>query len=334
MNSKAANPSIVKYSDPDFNQQFENLAKSQSFFSSLYTSSSLSYYKQRPTDEGKLVQDQSFIIQQEGCPILGFIGAKVVEKDVVNLISSEIPCVSIADKAINKRSKRIATDYMEEVLGKVNGKIIFRDYLINGNLSTISKYLLEKKGEAKQHFSQIIDLHNPHNLEKASMRKSYTSIINWGLRELNPQIYNSQNITRMLMDEFRKLHIKEVGRETRSVQSWIRQLEMIQAGEAFIVLGVWKGELVSAAFFPCNFNHCYYGSPASRRDLFEKPLLHSLMWKAIHYAKEIGCRWFEVGEQVFPNSKLNPTEKEMNISHFKAGFGGDTYMFLDIHLHN
>ena len=58
------------------------------------------------------------------------------------------------------------------------------------------------------------------------------------------------------------------------------------------------------------------------------------MWRAIIYAKKIGCHWFDVGEQIFPNQNMNnlPTKKEIDISHFKAGFGGSNRLFLDVTL--
>ena len=52
------------------------------------------------------------------------------------------------------------------------------------------------------------------------------------------------------------------------------------------------------------------------------------MWKAIIHAKSIGCKWFEVGERIFSSD----VEKEMGISDFKSGFGGQTFMSVDIKL--
>ena len=73
--------------------------------------------------------------------------------------------------------------------------------------------------------------------------------------------------------------------------------------------------------------------------MFGKPLFHSLMWVAILHAKKIGCKLFEVGEQKYPNhSKITiselyeiiPSKKDLHISEFKAGFGGDIWMFIDL----
>ena len=169
---------------------------------------------------------------------------------------------------------------------------------------------------------------------KSSIRRSYKSLINWGIRELHPRVYDAATITWELIDQFRQLHIRESGCETRSEESWRRQLDMVQAGEAFIVLGHLNGELVSSGLFMNSKINCYYGISASRRDLFDKPLFHAIMWTAILHAKELGCKWFEVGEQLYPNySHENlPTKKELGISKFKSGFGGEIRMFLDLKL--
>ncbi|SVE16488.1 uncharacterized protein METZ01_LOCUS469342, partial [marine metagenome] len=150
------------------------------------------------------------------------------------------------------------------------------------------------------------------------------------------KILDSKTITWEYMQEFHSLHIREAGRETRSEESWKRQYEMVKADEAFVIFGTFENQLVSAGFFSYNKTNCYYQVSASRRDLFDKPLFHAIMWTAILYAKNLGCRWFEVGEKYFPNHPADKisTTKELGISNFKSGFGGETRMFLDLTLDN
>ena len=170
--------------------------------------------------------------------------------------------------------------------------------------------------------------------KKSAIRKSYKSLINWGLKELHPQIYDKDNITWNHIESFRELHIRVAKRETRTKSSWEKQFEMVKNGDAFIIFGKINEQLVSAGFFMINGSNCYYGVSASRRDLFHKPIFHALLWKAIIFSREIGCRWFELGEQSFLNHPLNPrsTKKERAISEFKAGFGGFMKLYLDITL--
>jgi lipid II:glycine glycyltransferase (peptidoglycan interpeptide bridge formation enzyme) len=115
---------------------------------------------------------------------------------------------------------------------------------------------------------------------------------------------------------FRRLHVKCSGRITRSVRTWELQSEMMTAGEAFLSIDVGAG-----GFFIYNNHTCYYGVGAS----LEGANSHALIWKAILHAKGLGCRYMELGEQVFTGDK-----KLMGISKFKAGFGGSCQMRMDL----
>ena len=108
---------------------------------------------------------------------------------------------------------------------------------------------------------------------------------------------------------------------------------MIKAKEAFMIFGYINDELIACGLFMYNESNCYYGVSVSNRKLFDKPINHSLLWNAILYAKNIHCKWFDFGEQVYKNHpKEVPTKKELGISNFKAGFGGETRVFLDLEL--
>ena len=98
-----------------------------------------------------------------------------------------------------------------------------------------------------------------------------------------------------------------------------------------MVLGDLESRLVTAALFIHSPKYCFYGVSASKRELFEKPLGHIVLWTAILQAKKIGCQFFETGEQLFPQQGATPpTPKELNISGFKKGFAGETYTRLEI----
>jgi len=281
------------------------------------------------------VEDRSFIVLWEGEPVIGFRGAAVTSDSKTDLVFGEVPCIALENKPkLTAKAAKTFSQEFDRFAEDVSGSIWYRDFMIEGVLTSLSTHLLQKGAIAKPIFSQVIDLKDEKSVQKSSIRKSYKSLINWGIRELDPRVYDAATITWELIDQFRQLHIRESGRETRSEESWRRQLDMVQAGEAFIVLGHLNGELVSSGFFIYSKTNCYYGSSASRRDLFDKPLFHAIMWTAISHVKELGCKWFEVGEQLYPNhpSEKPPTKKELGISEFKAGFGGMTRMFLDLKL--
>mgnify|MGYP006415574661 FL=1 len=221
-----------------------------------------------------------------------------------------------------------------KILSEINGEVRIRDYLIGGEISPLSSYIMLKGANALPNFIRVIDLTKDAVQLKSQVRKSYGSLINWGLRELEPQIIDKNKIKWGHFLQFRELHIRESGRETRSIKTWRRQYDSVLNGEGFLVFGHLENKLISAGYFSVSQTNCCYGVSASRRDLFHKPLFHSLMWKSMLYAKEIGCRWFEVGEQHFLNHPTghHVTKKEQGISDFKAGFGGKTRLFLDLNL--
>jgi len=296
----------------------------------------LSYLAQRPKDEGKKLDNISFIMMLNNNPVAGFIGAKVEHNDKVEILAYEMAALFVENRKIITKKARKA--FLIEFDNRVDGceHLYLTDHLHEGAASTLTNHLLKNGAIPTSRFSQIIDL----NEEKASLwrniRKSYSSLINNGLRDLSPEIIESKTITWELMQKFRELHIREAGRETRSEESWKRQYEMVKADEAFVIVGRVDNIVVSAGLFAYNQTNCYYWVSASRRDLFDKPLFHAIMWTAILHSKELGLRWFEVGEQLHPcHPKDNkPTKKELGISDFKAGFGGETRVFLDVETSN
>ena len=302
-----------------------------------YSDRCYDYYAQRPTDEGGTVRDCSFLISNEEEPLILFRGAISQFEGRTNLEFSGVPCAVFEFKRNwTGKTKKIFHNECNQIFEKINGTIWYRDFLIRGAISPLTTLLLKSGAKATPRLSQIIDLTEDKALLWKQIRKSYSSLINNGLRDMDPEIMDSKTITWQKMQEFRNLHIRESGRETRSEESWKRQFEMVKADEVFVIFGTFKNKLVTAGLFSYNKTNCLYWVSTSRRDLFNKPLFHAIMWTAILHAKELGCKWFEVGEQYFPNhpAETLPTKKELGISDFKAGFGSETRMFLDLKLDN
>ena len=63
--------------------------------SPLHTRSALNWYSQRPVDEGKTIQDLSFVLVWENEPVIAFLGAMVKEKTRMSLLAYEVPCIVI-----------------------------------------------------------------------------------------------------------------------------------------------------------------------------------------------------------------------------------------------
>ena len=207
----------------------------------------------------------------------------------------------------------ITTKQLLHLYGK-SDDIYYMDFLEDG-LSLVSKVLLGKGYKATPVYTQIIDLTKPIDEIKRGLRKSYKSLVNKDvvisdMAEIEP---------------YRRLHEQERG-VTRPRETWDIQQKMIWQKEAFCLLQSSFKNMrnplpsnttnVAGVLVYYNKDMAYYASGCSTVDS------HALMWEAILKAKRLGCKKFEMGEQVFGDSK------EANISKFKRGFGGRTEVRL------
>jgi hypothetical protein len=155
--------------------------------------------------------------------------------------------------------------------------------------------------------------------------------IKWGRKNMLVRVSED----RTGLEALRRVHLTAAGRITRPPETWEMQARMIDSGEAFVTLAELGGEIVSAIFHQRSGDHCYYGVGASDRSLFAKPISHAVMWAGIEHAREIGCRHYTVGSQVWPGHHHHPptnTPKEISIATFKRRFGGRTIpeMLIDL----
>jgi hypothetical protein len=177
--------------------------------------------------------------------------------------------------------------------------IYYMDFLIDGKLSVISQFLLRHGHKARPYYTQIIDLTKTEEELHADLRKSYKNLCNKDFGGID----NALGV-------LRKLHYEMHRRQTRSNETWHIQSKIISMQQAFISI---QEENKAACLIYHNQHTAYYFSGASKRDANSHPCL----WRAILFAKDLGCKTFEMGEQVF-----NGDPKLINISKFKRGFGG------------
>ncbi len=283
------------------------------------------FYMQKNLDDGFLINKLSFVILFNDEPYCAFLGVEKIKNGVISICFYDLPAFFVEDTCnISPNKKKKYLNEIENICNIKCDKSLFSELKNKQNMTFGMEYLLFKKNfNTEFHLTRKIDLQLPENILKKNIRKSYNSLVNWGLRELDIELYNSNNIEKKHIDQFRTLHISESGRETRSYGSWLAQYDLIKNSKSFIILASKNSELISAGLFVCEYKHCFYGVSVSRRDLFEKPLFHSIMWTAIINAKNLGMKCFETGPEYIDHSLFyDASEKEKQISLFKAGFGG------------
>ena len=88
-----------------------------------------------------------------------------------------------------------------------------------------------------------------------------------------------------------------------------------------------KKEIVSGGMFFNNGFVCSYGSSASKRELFHKPIFHNILWSSFLFAKQNKFQYFLIK---WGDIKKKNTKKENSINLFKDGFGGENQLTLNL----
>ena len=170
-----------------------------------------------------------------------------------------------------------------------------------------------------------VDLSLPIEQIKSCFRKQYRNSINQGRELLDCLIYdkNTPKVTNAAFNQFRLLHIKISGRETRPANTWEKQYEALINSDDFMV-HIYKCDLVGASLFSTSKSHVSYSVGAYRRELFDTlPISHIAQMEAIERGKALGKRWYYLGRRHYPQDTPTPTEKEISIGYFKRGFATD-----------
>jgi len=149
------------------------------------------------------------------------------------------------------------------------------------------------------------------------VRKSYKSLINWGLSNLKIQIFDHSNFDKEIFNRFKKFHIQIAGRQTRSNISWDLQLNAIKNKDAFLVLGHLNDKLVSGAYIIHGSVSAYYGVAVNDRELMSQnlPIGHAILYTSMIHAKTKKQEVFILG-----TTNNNLDEKALDIMKYKRGF--------------
>lgn len=333
------NLAILNGDDSAFAEAWSRLGGRQIARSALYNRSNLVFY--RELRQLEQIADLTFVVASGNRGILGMMAQAFQRSDgTVDVSCHGLPCLygQAADATPSEKiaaGRLFKTELVERLTSiDLAGEMLFRDYLDEGAVSQMAQIMLRQGAVGRPFLSQTIDLSQSEAELRAPLGKTIKWSLNWGLKNLVLSVRDAMSVEEADMEAFRQLHISAAGRETRSIATWSRQLDMVKAGEAFIVLGDLEGELVTAALFITLAEHCFYGVSASKRELFDKPLGHAVVWTAMMHARgTLGIRWFELGEQAYSGlQSVEVSDKEKGISFFKRSFGGSAEASLELRL--
>ena len=318
---------IIKASDSRFDDMWKKLIDESDMSYPLYQINNLAYYEQywKESHSSYNFINHSFLLEEDKIPLAGiYITSYVTKYGRRHFSAYNLPSVFIKNNTTINTWKVIRKELESLFVLNTSWDWLHFEGLPNGNISEAGRYILSAGGVANIKWSQKINLLLSEDDIFKGLSKGCRAGIKWGVNNLKIRLINSSTITEQDIEDFRNLHKHVAGKETRSKNTWMLQYNMVLADEAFLIFGYYNDELITAALFSHSNKYCYYGVSASKRELFDKPISHMIIWSAIKFAKNVGCHWFDMAGQSFISDIPSPTHKELMISRFKHSFGGET----------
>ncbi|MBD1835591.1 hypothetical protein H6F61_23620 [Cyanobacteria bacterium FACHB-472] len=324
---------LVRVGEEGFNILRSQLTHSALLVPPFY--SDLNKLYQQEYYEDRSFTDVSFLICEQDVALVGVVASVSELADgTCELSNFGNPLLILTNhlipiSSLGKIEKKLISEVENFIDIFTVNYLKFTDLLNQGISSYFTHHLMMQGAMATPRFTSILNLSLSEQELHHSLRKRYKSFINWGIKNLTLKVLDYSNTTWLDIEACRNLHIEAAGRITRNLQTWKLQYEMIKNQEAFIITGEVNGEIVTFGFFLYSEHYCYYGVSASKRELFDKPIFHVIMWQAILFAKKLGCKYFESGEIIYPKED-NVNKKEVDIGNFKKGFGSEVKVVLDV----
>lgn len=183
----------------------------------------------------------------------------------------------------------------------------------------------------------LVDLSLSREEIQSRIRRTNKYSITKGQDTYSIEIYDEKcNEINERFEEFHSMHREVSGRETRSQKTWELQKKIIlendeKRGRSFLVFICDKtsGALAGTALFDTTLQTGLYCVAAYDRSRFSKPVGHIVQAVAMEKMRNMGIRWYEVGERTYPGDD-GANAKLVDIGHYKEGFA--THFFPRVYV--
>jgi hypothetical protein len=267
---------------------------------------------------GSAEAEPSFLVEADGQPAIAVIA------DVRN---GELGCRGQPAGLLENRALSSATlsrafaEAMGELRRVLEGGRLRAARLLTGpppvEAGPLTHALLSMGFDAAPHHVAVADLRSPIAEIERGFRKGHRAQLKWGRTNLTLSVMDRSNPDPSLLEAFRRLHADAAGRVTRPTGSWEASRAMITRGDGRLVLSSRDGEIVGGTLIMDSAGVAYYASGAYRRDMFDKPLAHWPLLRAMELSQESGCHRFDIGDVT---GRDGDDAKTRNIMRFKRGF--------------
>lgn len=206
---------------------------------------------------------------------------------------------------IQENDKLISPGFNDnkKILQKIN-KIALENDIKNIQVNSDVKSYLNTSG-----YTCILDLDN------IKPSKGHRSAIKKGEKYLKCEIVYETN-------EFKRDYFEIAGKVTRPEKIFELLEGWIKSGFGTLLKAKFEEKTAGYIYVIHYNNYAYYFMSATFLEFKEYNVSHYLQSIAFNMLRKKGIIRYELGEQVYNNLDTQPTEKELNISKFKRGFGG------------
>jgi hypothetical protein len=284
------------------------------------------------------IKNFTFVVYQEDCPVAitplyleninGKIQISMGQEPVF------VPIFSLKATTLN------VTNYIEFIINQINiianlhncilARFIFsplidysfssNDYFKFGyddNINYPDWYIF------KSNTSFILDINNSKDYIFKNIRKGHKSNIRQTQKIANLVVLDQESFNEDIFNEYVSLYFKVKG-DRRSLAAFKLDSLAIKSGLQFIVLCLFNDEFIGAiAFHTYNDKARYNSSFQLYNNTLKIYPTHFLLWSGIEYLIKKGYKLLEIGEQVIETKTNIASLKDINLSHFKAGWGCD-----------
>ncbi len=303
--------------------------------STAYTRQIVEYQSQYAREKARQFIDLSGVLEHKGTPVgVWPLNIQQSEEGAWACTTNGGPVRppifrSGTGKSVVKEVTDQAIDGVEKLCQRL-GIRSWKSYSVSplAGIGFWHRRLMEKGAKCSVEHELYVNLSLSLESIRESVRSSYKSLINKGLKQWERQFHYGE-VDGGVFAEFREFHQRISGRVTRSVETWNCQERAIREKAALLItLRDGEKRLVGGGLFHLSPTQAHYAVGVYDRELFDLPLGHVVQASAIEYLQSIKKRWYLVGLRLYPGDDPAPNPKELSICYFKEGFATDFFPAL------
>jgi hypothetical protein len=327
INTKRKNLKIINAGEEEFQPMWKYFLEGKVQYGYNYQLQVIEYYKMLSA----VVVDRSFVLANNDIPLaicVLFIETFSGKIQASWACGGYLPIPLLHDELSSKQVKSLEGlifDNIEEILDEHNTpRMLMRADSLSVGFSNIEDQMLARLNalDISTHH-HIMDLSISDDLLWKSIRHSYKSIINSGLKEYKFKVYDQKNYKPNIGERHRILHHKTSGKVTRPIDTFEKMYSWIEEGCGLMFEQSYKGRIVSMILVALGKNTAMGASAADDPEIeIPIPLTHSMNYFILQEIRQRGIRYYDIGPTPHRSTPfLIQTQKEIKINYFKRGFG-------------